>query len=403
MQYNYKAIDSAGNTVSGAIEAGTPEEAQEKLASQGLIPQNVKAGSVLGEDWTKSITQFLTRVKLPELLIFSKQMKTLLKAGLPITSILEILQDQTENPRLKKAAARMREDVQAGKSLAEAFENNPRIFPSLFCSMIRAGEDSGRMVDVMDRLIYLMQHEHKVKSDIKSALTYPIIVLVVLAGAFLFLLTFVIPQFINIFEGAGLDLPLPTRISIVLYEWIVIYWPVTLSLLAAVIAGIYFYTKTEVGQYNKDYFLLKLPLLGVVLQKAAMSRFASIFAILHASGVSVLQSLNVLSGTIGNKVISREFERVQEELRQGRGISGPLGQSKLFPPLVVNMVAIGEESGNLDEMLRDVSNHFDDEVEFAVSRMSELIGPVLVLCLAGMVGFFAMAIFLPMWDMVGMV
>ncbi|MFW6010977.1 MAG: type II secretion system F family protein [Desulfosalsimonas sp.] len=404
MQYAYKAINETGKQTSGTIEAESPEDAREKISGSGLIPVSVKNGTAAsGTDITKKINLMLARIKLPDLIIFSKQFKTLFEAGIPMTRLMEVLEQQTENPKLKKTAARINQDIQSGMSLTEAFREHPKIFSTLYCSMIQAGEASGRLSEVLERLIYLLQHEHKVKSDIKSAMQYPVIVLVALAAAFLFLLTFVVPRFVDIFNQAGIDLPLPTRICLVLHHWIVVYWPVTLAIVAAVIIGLYFYIRTEHGSYYKDYLLLKLPIIGPVFEKGAMARFASIFAILQTSGVGVLDAFEVLSGTIGNSAISKEFEEIQEQLKEGRGISDPLGKARFFTPLVVHMVAIGEESGNLDDMLKEVSVHYDDEVEYAVGRMAEAIGPVLILALAGVVGFFALAIFLPMWDLTQMV
>lgn len=404
MHYAYRAINEAGKQTSGIIEADSPEDAREKIAGQGLIPVNIKNGAVASKaNLTKRINLGLSRVRLPDLIIFSKQFKTLFEAGIPMTRLMEVLEEQTENPRLKKTASAISEDIQSGMSLTEAFSRHPKIFSTLYCSMIQAGEASGRLGEVIERLIYLLQHEHKVKSDIKSAMQYPVIVLVALTAAFLFLLTFVVPRFVDIFRQANIDLPLPTKICLVLHNWIVVYWPVTLAVVAAVIAGLYFYLKTEHGSYYKDYLLLKLPIIGPVFEKGAMARFASIFSILQTSGVGVLGAFEVLSGTIGNKAISKEFEKIQEQLKEGRGISDPLSKARFFTPLVVNMVAIGEESGNLDDMLKEVSVHYDDEVEYAVGRMAEAIGPVLILALAGVVGFFALAIFLPMWDLTKMV
>lgn len=401
MQFNYKAISQAGTEVSGVIQAESADEARNKLADQGLIPSSVSSGSFgSGQGLSDRINFMLSRVKAPDLILFTKQFRTLFNAGIPITTLLEVLEQQTDNLKLKKAAAQMGQDIRGGSSLTEAFKKHPKIFSNLYCSMIQAGESSGRLAQVMDRLIYLLQHEYKVKSDIKSALQYPIMVLVVLAIAFFFLLTFVIPRFVTIFKSAGVDLPLPTQISLLLYRFIIVYWPVSLGLLIVVIVGLRMYLKTGQGQYNKDYLLLKMPILGQVFQKGAMSRFASIFAILQASGVSVLNTLSILSGTIGNSVIAGEFARIQDQLREGRGISAPLRSAKFFTPMVINMVAIGEESGNLDEMLQEISQHYDDEVAYAVSRMSETIGPVLIVLLAAVVGFFALAIFLPMWDLV---
>ncbi|MFW6178869.1 MAG: type II secretion system F family protein, partial [Desulfohalobiaceae bacterium] len=271
MHYTYTALSQAGTKVNGDIEAESPEEAMDKLANQGLLPRKVKPKSQASlENLSQSLNLMLTRVKAPDLVIFSKQFRTLFHAGIPLTSLLQILEQQTENPRLKKAATDMNQDVQAGKSLTEAFQAHPGIFSQLYCSMIQAGESSGRMTEVLDRLIYLLQHEYKVKSDVKTALRYPILVLVVLFGAFIFLLTFVIPRFIRIFKGAGLELPLPTRISVALYEGLVVYWPVSLAGLAALVLGLYLFLRTETGQYYKDYFLLRIPILGPVFQKAAM-------------------------------------------------------------------------------------------------------------------------------------
>ena len=404
MQYAYKAINEAGNNTSGVIQAESAEEAKNRLAAQGLIPLSVKNGTAASRaNLAERINLHLTGVKIPDLIIFSKQFKTLFTSGIPMTRLMEILEQQTDNPRLKNTAAKIGADIQAGMSLTEAFQRHPRVFSTLYCSMIQAGEESGRLGEVMDRLIYLLEHEHKVKSDIKSAMQYPILVMVTLFAAFLFLLTFVVPRFVDVFQQAGITLPLPTRICMTLHTWIVVYWPVTLAVLAAVILGIYLYLRTDHGQYYKDYMLLKMPILGPVFEKGAMSRFAAIFAILQTSGVSILNAFEVLSGTIGNKAVSREFEKIQEQLKEGRGISDPLDKAKFFTPMVVNMVAIGEESGNLDDMLREVSTHYDDEVEYAVGRMSEAIGPVLILALAAVVGFFALAIFLPMWDLTKMV
>ncbi|MGM0788235.1 MAG: type II secretion system F family protein [Thermodesulfobacteriota bacterium] len=404
MHYTYKAINEAGKQTSGMLEADTPQEAREKIAGLGLIPVSVADGTAATRTNIKDrINLWLAGVKLPDLIIFSKQFKTLFEAGIPMTRLMEVLEQQTENPRLKKTASKISEDIHSGMSLTEAFREHPKIFSPLYCSMIQAGEASGRLGEVVERLIYLLQHEHKVKSDIKSAMQYPVLVLVTLTAAFLFLLTFVVPRFVDIFRQAGIDLPLPTRICLVLHQWIVVYWPVTLAVIAAVITGLYFYLRTEHGRYYKDYLLLKLPILGPVFEKGAMARFAAIFAILQTSGVSILQAIEVLSGTIGNSAISKEFEEIQEQLKEGRGISDPLNRARFFTPLVVHMVAIGEESGNLDDMLKEVSVHYDDEVEYAVSRMSEAIGPVLILALAAVVGFFALAIFLPMWDLTQMV
>lgn len=317
-------------------------------------------------------------------------------------TLLQVLENQTQNPKLRNVAATMAQDIREGSTLYSAFRKHPKVFSELYCSMVRAGETSGALPEVLERLSYIIEHEHKIRSDIKSALQYPITVLIALGIAFFVLLTFVIPKFVTIFKNVGLVLPLPTVICIWLNEFLIGYWYLALGLVGAVIIGLSQYFKTDQGKYVRDSLILKVPILGPLFIKTAMSRFASIFAILQSSGVPVLESLRILSGTIGNAAIAKEFDRIRDLVEEGRGIAAPLRSAKYFTPMVINMIAIGEESGNLDDMLREISIHYDDEVGYAVKKMSEALGPVLVVGLAGVVGFFAMAIFLPMWDLTKM-
>ena len=387
-------------TVAGEMEADSTEMAKNMLASRGYSPSKVTAASPASSSTSGfNIQDLLGKVTASDLILFTKQCRTLLKAGVPILTLLQVLQNQTQNPQLRKVTASMAQDIREGATLYNAFKKHPKVFSSLYCSMVRAGESSGALPEVLARLSYIIEHEHKIKSDIKSALQYPITVLIALGIAFFVLLTFVIPKFAAIFKTAGLVLPLPTLVCIWLNQFLIGYWYLFLGSLITIIIGLTQYFKTNQGKYVRDSAILKLPILGPLFIKSAMSRFASIFAILQASGVPVLESLRILSGTIGNAAIAREFDRIRDRVEEGRGISAPLSAAKYFTPMVINMIAIGEESGNLDEMLREISIHYDDEVEYAVKRMSEALGPVLVVGLAAVVGFFALAIFLPMWDL----
>jgi len=313
--------------------------------------------------------------------------------------MLEVLVDQTENPRLKQVLAFMHQDIKEGASLHEAFSKHPRVFSPLYCSMIRAGETSGALPEVLNRLTFIIEHEHKVKSDIKSALMYPIIVVAFLFIAFIILLTSVIPKFVNIFKSAGLQLPLPTQICMIMYNFLINYWYLIIAGIVVGGAALFYYLRTNQGKLVRDTLFMKIPIIGSVLVKSAISRFASIFAILQSSGVDVLESMDILAGTIGNAAISSELRGIKDRLAEGHGISGPLSQAKYFTPMLINMVAVGEESGNLEEMLSDVAEHYDTEVEYSTSKMSQAIAPILTVGLAAVVGFFALAIFLPMWDL----
>ena len=401
--YSYQAFNESGNVVSGEIEADSLAMANNALTTRGFIPSKVvEKGPVISGALARKIQEKFTAIKPTELILFTKQFKTMIRAGVPILKLLKVLENQTENSALRNMIIDISMDIEEGSSLHDAFRKHPKAFSPLYCSMLRAGEASGALPEIMERLIYILEHENKVKSDIKSAFQYPIIVLAFLGIAFFVLLTFVVPKFVGIFTKADLDLPLPTQICMILYQILSNYWFI---LLLAVIAGIVFvryYLRTDQGQYVKDAFLMRLPLIGPLFVKAAMARFASIFSILQASGVPVLDCIRILTETIGNSAISREFVLVSERLEEGRGLAEPLKSAKYFTPIVVNMVAIGEESDNLEEMLSEAALHYDAEMEYAMKKVSESIAPILTVGLAIVVGFFALAIYLPMWDMTQM-
>jgi type IV pilus assembly protein PilC len=402
--FSYQAINESGTTVSGFIQADSAEMAENLLMSKGYIPSKVASARTSGgTSLMERINQLTGKVRIGDLILFSKQFRSMMQAGIPIVRLLTVLENQTENNVLKKAVAAIGDDIKAGSTLHDAMQKHPRIFSPLYLSMINAGEISGTIPDVMERLIAIIEHEDKIRNDIRSAMQYPIIVVIALGIAFFVLLTFVIPKFIGIFTKVGIALPFPTKVAMLLYQFLANYWYIIIIAVVGVIVGLRYWFKTEDGRFKRDTFILKLPLFGPLLQKAALSRFASIFAILQSSGVPVMQALDVLSGTIGNAAIARQFEMVRDKVREGQGISGPLGSAKYFTPMVVDMVAIGEESGNIDEMLRVISVHYDDEVAYAVKRLSDALGPVLIVGLAAVVGFFAAAIFMPMWDMTKMV
>jgi type IV pilus assembly protein PilC len=400
--FSYKAINQRGVEITGAVEATSVEAVQNMLVEQGLIPSAVKGKTASSGNLLAGLETLLSTVSIKEIILFTKQFKTMLTAGLPVIKVLEILENQNKNPKLKKALASMRVEIREGRALNEAFADHPGIFSRLYVSMIEAGESSGTLAEVLDRLVYILEHEQKVRSDIKSALQYPVMVMITLAVAFFVLLTFVIPRFVGIFTKAGLDLPLPTLLCLYMYQLLENYWYLLMGLFVLAILALRYWVTTETGRYVWDAFILRIPLVGVLFLKAAMSRFASIFSILQASGMTALGALDILSGTIGNTAISRELSGLKDKIREGEGISAPLRSSKYFPPMVVDMIAVGEESGKIEEMLHVIAEHYDDEVEYAVKGLSDSVGPVLIISLAAVVGFFAMAIFLPMWDLTKM-
>jgi len=398
--FSYQAINERGENLSGTIEAESVEGASNLLSSQGLIPSKVrKAGDMFGLGAPLSLKEKTTRVKTSDLLLFTKQFRTMLKVGIPIVRILQVLEKHSENVRLKKICAQMARDISSGIRLHESFRKYPKVFDELYCSMVQAGETSDSLDQVFERLVMIIEHEYKVRSDIKLALQYPAFVSVALIVSFFVLLTNVIPKYLVIFKSHNLELPLATRISDMLYQFLMQHGDVLIISLLLSILGLFFYFKSQQGQYVRDSILLKIPFIGDVLKKANISRFANIFEILQSSGVHVIESMNILSGTIGNKAITKDFDNVRNKVEEGKGIAPPLSESKHFTPLVTSMIALGEESGSLKDMLREVTLHYDDEVTYSVKRLTEAIAPALTIGLAIIIGFFALSIFVPMADL----
>ena len=400
--FTYQAINQQGEKISGKIEAESVESANYILVARDLIPLELKEESAVQGNWLKAI-KGSGSVKITDLVMFTKQFHSMLVAGIPILRILAIIEGQTENAALKNATSNVVKDINQGSSLSDALQKFPKIFDPLYCDMVRAGETSGNLPSVLERLIYIIEHEAKIKEDIKSALRYPIMVLIALVGAFVLLLTFVIPTFSKVFISAGIDLPWPTKVAMMLYDFLHNYWYFIVGAIVAIAIGLFYYLKTSNGRFVRDSFLLEIPILGPLFKKSALSRFASIFAILQSSGIPIMQSLTVLSATMGNEALTRSFDNVRERIKEGAGIAAPLKSVKYFTPMVIDMIAIGEESGKIDEMMRAVATHYDSEVEYAVKSLSDALTPMLIVGLAAIVGFFALAIFMPMWDLTKMV
>lgn len=399
-KYAYTAINEQGKTVSGTVDADSPEAAGETVLKMGYMPSFVrKSRSMTFQENFSNIRKILNPVRTRDLIIFTKQFKTMFRTGVPMLELLQILEKQTENTGLKTVIAEIVANIREGYSLYESFKMHPRTFSPLYCSVLHAGERSGALSTVLERLCYIMEHEEKIKSDIKSALWYPAYVIGFLGVAFFVLLIFVIPKFVSIFRKQGLILPLPTRICLWLYNTTTHYWLFILLSVFIIACALFLYLRTEQGKYVRDLIFIKIPIFGTLFVKGSMSRFASIFAILQYSGVSVMESMTILSGTIGNMAISREFDGIRVAIRQGNTIASTLRSARYFPPMVINMVAIGEKTEKLDEMLSEISKHYDSEVEYSMKGITESITPFLTISIAFVVGFFALAIFLPMWDM----
>ncbi len=400
-QYRYKARDKEGQLHAGAMEAVRQEAVADQLRTMGYIPVQIveqEESLLLRADLFDSFR----RVTPQDLIIFSRQLATLLSAGIPFIQGMTAMEKQTSNPRLKRVIGELRRDVEAGAAFSEALAKHPKIFSKMYVSMIRAGETAGILDDILNRLSLLAEHDAETRQRVKTAVRYPMIVVVAVGGAFAFLVSFVIPKFAAIFSRFKTELPLPTRILIGINHVVQNYWYLVLLGIAALVTGVIWYIKTPAGRWQWDRIKLRLPIFGVLFQKVALSRFARVFSAMQKSGLSMLLTLEIVAETVGNVVIAKVIEGMRSSLREGAGIVEPMEASDLFPPLVVQMISVGEETGQLDVMLNKVSDYYDMDVEYALRNLSTMIEPILLLFVGAMVLFLALGIFLPMWDMISL-
>jgi MSHA biogenesis protein MshG len=394
----YKCRTQAGVVVNGVLDAATPEEAAQQLFSKGYIPIKIERGEgVLPSVTTKNL---FDRVKAEDLIVFSRQLATLITAGISFLRSLDTLAEQTKSRKLRGIIEEIRKEVERGSSFSNALSKFPDVFSPLYVSMISVGEEGGVLDEILDRLAGLLEHEATTKARIKAATRYPLIVVFAITIAFIVLTTFVIPRFAAIYTASKTQLPLPTRMLLFTNKAITQYWPLMILGIAAIIFAFKSYIKTTSGRWNWDNFKLNVPIIGPVIEKTVMSRFARLFSTLYRSGIPLIHTFEIVSGTLGNVIIERAVSTIKESVREGKGISQPMVSTKVFPPMVTQMVAVGEETGALDTMLTKVSDYYDQEVEFAIKNLSTSLEPVLLVFLAGMVLFLALAMFLPIWDMI---
>ena len=396
--YSYKGRTQSGEVISGVIDAPTPEAVADQLFSKGYIPIKIQAGGDIKSSYKG--WQLFDRVKAEDLIIFSRQLATLVTSGISFLRSLDILSEQTKSRKLRKIIEEIRKDIEGGSSFSEALSKSPKVFSPLYVSMVKVGEEGGVLDDILEKLASLLEHESLTKARMKAATRYPTIVIIAITIAFFVLTTFVVPKFAALYQSSKVELPLPTRILIFINKAIRTYWPLIIAAVAGVIFALRGYLKTPSGRWNWDKLKLRIPIIGPVIEKTVMSRFARIFSTLYRSGIPMLHTLDVVSGTLGNVIIARAVEVIKESVREGKGLAQPMAGTMVFPPMVTQMVAVGEETGALDNMLVKVSDYYDLEVEYAIKNLSTTLEPVLLLLLAGVILFLALGIFLPIWDMI---
>jgi len=397
--FSYKARMLTGSVTEGVIAANDQKAAIEELRKQKLSPIEVKLASKSLEEILAALIPFKPRVSAKELVLFSRQLSTLVSAGVPLVQGLTILEEQVETKGFKVVIHAIREDIESGQSITDALKKHPNAFEELYVSMIRAGEVGGILDTILERLSAYLEAAEALKAKVKGAMMYPIVVSTIAAGVTLFLIMGVIPTFTKIFAGFGAELPFITQFLIDVSDFLRNFWYVVFAVPVIIFVSLKQYRKTEQGKRNLDAILLKLPIFGILLRKVAVAKFTRTLGTLIKSGVPILQALETVAKTAGNRVIEIAIMTARESVKEGERIAVPLKKSNVFPPMVVQMVAIGEETGNLDTMLNKIADFYDQEVDTAVKGLTSMIEPLIIVAMGFIIGFIVIAMFLPMFEL----
>ena len=399
--FAYKGRNTGGQLIEGVLDGASASAVVDLLLGQGLTPVEIKESKA---KTTKSssglnVTLFKQKVSHIDLLLFSRQMHTLLKSGVPIMRALSGLQDAAINPEMKRVIGEVRESLEGGRELSQALARHPRVFSSFYLSMVRVGEATGLLEEIFYRLFEHLEFERYMREQVKSALRYPMFVVIAMAVALVIVNLFVIPAFAKVFSGFGAELPLMTRVLLGFSEFMVAYWPLMLAGVVGALLAFRAWVGTVRGRYDWDRLSLKFPIAGKILHKAALSRFARSFSLGLRSGVPVMQALSNSAQTVDNSFVSRCIEGMRENVERGESLLRASISAGIFTPVVLQMVAVGEESGAVDDMMNEIGDMYRQEVEYELKTLGQQIEPILIVMLGIMVLILALGIFLPMWDL----
>ena len=399
--YTYRARDRGGKVVTATMEAATEREVAASLRDKGMFVAEIKPPAK-GLNMEIKMPAFLDAPGLRDVTIFSRQFATVIAAGLPVVQSLNILQRQADKQGMKDALGKIRTDVETGLPLSDALAKHPRIFNKLYVYLARAGEVSGNLDGILERVATYMEKQQAIRGKVRSAMTYPAVVLVIAVAVTFFLLTGIVPQFAQILDQLGGDLPLITQILVAVSDFLRYQWWLLLILLVAGIVGLGFYYRTNNGRHVIDRVLLRLPVLGTLVQKSAIASFSQTFGLLLKSGVNIVESIEITKGTAGNVIVEDILTETKDAVQRGEQISVTLMKYPLvFPPLVSSMVAIGEETGAIDAMLEKIAEFYEREVDEAVEGLTAALEPMLIVFLGVIVGFIVAGMFLPMFAIIG--
>jgi general secretion pathway protein F len=400
--FEYTALDNKGKSTSGIIDAEGAQAARQKLRTSGIFPVSIKETQeteVKKETGTFSLSLRLSRIKPVEVAMMTRQLATLIGAGFPLVSALDALVPQTKSHGFKKILAQIKDLIVEGNSFARALSNYPGQFSPLYVNMVRAGETSGTLEIVLDRLADITEKQQALKNRIQTALAYPIFMLIIGTAVLLILLIYIVPSITSIFADMNQVLPTPTRILIFLSDFLKSYWWSIFIIIAAMVVFFNRAKKTDKGRYWIDKTMLMLPGIGILVKKLAVARFARTLGSLLDNGVSMLIALDIVKNIAGNKLIADSVETAAIEVGKGQGVGAALAGSGIFPQLSIQMIQVGEQSGQLETMLSKISDVFENEVEVTILRLTSYLEPIMILGMGTVVAFIVLSICLPIFEM----
>ena len=405
MEYVYKVRDSQGNVREAVAQAESPAILRTRLSARGLDVLDIRerGGVTTAEIFAgmQRVLDSFEQVSLKDMVVFSRQFSAMVSSGVAMLRTLSIIVDQCPNKRLKNALDDVRRSVESGLSLSDAMARQSSIFDRLYIAIVRAGETGGILSDVLKRLADYLEYKEKLNQKVRAAMVYPSVVLLIAIGVFWAMLTFVLPVFQGLFKNIGGELPLYTQFLIALSEAVRSIYMVFFLIACGI--GAYFlrrYYKTEIGRLQIDGMILALPLFGDLIRKVAIARFSRTFGTLIRAGVPMLSALDVVKDTAGNAVVAKGIDQIYDEVRQGGTISKPMSRNQIFPPMVTQMIAVGEETGRLDDMLSKIADFYDMEVENSVEQLTSMLEPIMVVGIGGVVGSVVVGMYLPIFTVI---
>lgn len=394
--FEYKVRDRSGKTVSGTLDAPSQSTVAEKLRQMGYSPITISEQKTSPLQKELTIPGLEGKVGLKDLAVFSRQFATMIDSGLSLIRALNILGQQTENKKLAGIVNQVRNDVEEGQPLSESLAKH-EVFPKLYVAMVRAGETAGNLDDVLLRIAETLEADVELRRKVKSALTYPVVVLVLALLSVMIMLIFIVPIFVDMFQSLGGELPLPTTILLALSNFVTGFWYILLLLPIAVWQGFKRARKNPAIRYRLDQFKLKAPIFGTLFHKLALSRFARNLSGLLRAGVPILSALEITGDTVNNGVVTEALEDVRNSVKEGEAVSAPLENHSVFPPMTVQMLAVGEETGQMDLMLEKIAEFYDQEVRSMTESLTAMLEPLMIAVLGGIVGSMVIALYMPMF------